>query len=108
MPEETRFVSPEQVRAAVAAIEAGHAAGKLSRAEADKRIDASRRAVTPRDLHRASGGLAGDRRRQDWWDIRRTVAGLVFLLILMALLVWLVTWSIGLGDGTSPGGGGGY
>lgn len=42
-------------------------------------------------------------RRQDWWDIRRTVAGLVFLLVLMALMVWPVTWALGLGNGNIPG-----
>jgi hypothetical protein len=103
MPRQTEFVSPEQVRAAVAAIEARQSAGGLSQAEADRRIAASRRAVTPRELHRASGGLAGDRRRQDWWDIRRTVFGLLFLLVLIALAVWLVTWSLAQAHGTIPG-----
>lgn len=105
MDRQQQMVTPDQVRTAVAAVEAERAAGRLSRADADRRIDACRRSVTPRDLWRASGGLAGDRRRQDWWDVRRTVAGLIFLLVLVALLVWLVTWSLGLAEGDIPGAG---
>lgn len=97
------LVSKEQVWAAVAAIEEKYYLGEISRADADRRINDCRRAVTPRDLYRASGGLGGSRRRQDWRERGRTAYGLVLLLVLMALGTWLVTWSMGLAKGQVPG-----
>ncbi|HZB49557.1 MAG TPA: hypothetical protein VE547_10730 [Mycobacteriales bacterium] len=98
------LVTPEQIRAAVGQLEQRRAAGMLTETELARRVNDCRRAVTPRDLWKASGGLAGDRRRQDWWDIRRAVAGLLFILVLAALGMWLVTWTMGLveGDGEPP------
>jgi hypothetical protein len=98
------LVTRDQVRDAIGLLEQRRAAGELSEAEVTRRVNECRRAVTPRDLWKASGGLAGDRRRQDWWDIRRTVAGLLFILVLAALGMWLVTWTMGLveGDGEPP------
>ncbi len=98
------MVSREQVRAAVVVLEQQRAAGRLGDVEVSRRVNDCRRAVTPRDLWKASGGMAGDRRRQDWWDIRRTVAGLLFILVMAALGMWLVTWTMGLveGDGETP------
>jgi hypothetical protein len=93
-----QLVTREQVRAAIGALEQRRAAGEISEADVRRRINDCRRAVTPHDLWKASGGLAGDRRRGDWWDIRRTVAGLLFLLVLAALAVWLVTWTLGLAE----------
>jgi hypothetical protein len=99
-----QLVTREQIRTAVGALEERRATGMIDEADAARRINDCRRAVTPRDLWKASGGLAGDRRRQDWWDIRRTVAGLLILLVLAALGMWLVTWTMGLveGDSQSP------
>lgn len=97
------LVSQDQVWAAVAAIEEKHAAGEISRADADRRINDCRRSNTPRDLYKASGGLAGRRRRQDWGENAKAVYGLLFLLVLMALGTWLVTWAMGLANGNVPG-----
>jgi hypothetical protein len=90
------------IRAAVAALEAEHAAGRIGDGEAGRRINNCRRAVTPRDLWKASGHRAGSRHRSDWADIRKTAFGLISLLIMMALGVWLVTWSLSLLHGTVP------
>ena len=103
MQRRLEMVSQEQVWAAVAAIEEKHDLGEIDRAAADRRINDCRRAVTPRDLYRASGGLAGDRRRQDWFENLHAVAGWLTLLVLMALGTWLVTWAIGLSRGNIPG-----
>ena len=102
MAERQQMVSLEQVRAAVAAVEQQGAAGRMSEREVTRRVNDCRRAVTPRDLWRASGGLAGSRRRSDWADLRKTAFGLLGLLIMMALGVWLVTWTLGLLHGTPP------
>lgn len=103
MQDRLQLVSAEQVWAAVAAIEDKYAVGEISRADADRRINDCRRAVTPRDLYKASGGLVGERRRQDWAENGRAVAGLLILLVLMALGTWLVTWALGLAEGNVPG-----
>ncbi|MEN3362139.1 MAG: hypothetical protein V7637_6121 [Mycobacteriales bacterium] len=95
-------VTLTEIRSAVAALEAEHAAGRIGAEEASKRINSCRQAVTPRDLWRASGHRAGDRRRSDWADIRRTVFGLVSLLAMMALGVWLVTWTLAKLHGSAP------
>lgn len=77
-------------------------AGRLGAAEAGRRINACRRAVTPRDLWKASGHRAGSRRRSDWPEIRGTVFGLTSLLIMMVLGVWLVTWALAQLHGSAP------
>lgn len=96
------MVTPQQIRTAVAALERRHADGEISEPDVVRRINDCRRAVTPRDLWRASGGLAGERRRSDWWDVRRAVGSLLLILVLLALAMWLVTWTMGLveGDGS--------
>jgi hypothetical protein len=99
---QTVFVTKDEIRAAVELIEAEAAAGRIKDRDAHRRIVDAWRAVTPRDLWKASRGLAGTRRRQDWWDIRRTVYTGIFLLILCALAVWLVTWSLAQLHGTGP------
>lgn len=94
------MVTAEQIRAAVAALERRRAAGEISEPEVVRRITDCRRSVTPRDLWRASGGLAGDRRRSDWRDVRRAVGGLLLVFVLAALAMWLVTWTMGLEEGS--------
>ena len=94
-----QLVTQEQIRAAIGALEERRAAGEISEPDVARRINDCRRAVTPRDLWKASGGLAGDRRRADWWDIRRAVGALLLLFVLAALGMWLVTWTMGLAEG---------
>ncbi len=48
MQDRLELVSPEQVWAAVTAIEEKYAVGEINRADADRRINDCRRAVTPR------------------------------------------------------------
>ena len=91
MPRVPDMVEHEQILAAVRAIEADLAAGRIGSAEATRRINRCRRAVTPRDLWKASGRRAGSRRRSDWSDIRTAVFGMVSLLLLLLLGMWMVT-----------------
>ena len=90
------------IRAAVTALEAELSADRIGAAEATRRINDCRRAVTPRDLWKASGGRAGSRRRSDWAEIRRTVFGLTSLLIMLLLGMWLVTWTLAQLHGSAP------
>ena len=90
------LVTPEQIREAVELLEARRAGGEISEADVTRRINDCRRSITPHDLWKASGGLLGDRHRGDWPEVRRDVAGLLLVLVLAALGMWLVTWTMGL------------
>ncbi len=48
--------------------------------------------MTPRELWKASGGRAGAKKRSDWQDIRKTVFGVLLLLVLVVLGVLIVTY----------------
>lgn len=91
MATKTVLVDLSDIHGAVQALEADAERGSISVDEARKRISDSKRAVTPRELWKASGGRAGSRKRSDWHDIRKTVFGASFLLVLAALGVWVVT-----------------
>lgn len=97
MPEQQQRVVVEldDIRAAVAALQRDETAGRLTEAQATKRINDCRRAVTPRDLWRASGGRAGSPKRSNWKDIRGAVYGLLFLLALAVVGVYFITVIIG-------------
>lgn len=87
----TVLVDLSDIHSAVAALEGDAERGTITLAEARSRISDSKRAVTPRELWKASGGRAGSRKRSDWGDIRKTVFGASFMLLLAVLGVWIVT-----------------
>ncbi len=87
----TELVALSDIHLAVSALTDDAQLGRISADEASKRINDSRRAVTPRELWRASGGRAGAKKRSDWQDIRNTAFGVAFLLLLAAIGVWIVT-----------------
>ena len=71
--------------------------GAMSRDEFDRRMARVHRAVTPRDLWKASGHRAGSKRRSDWREIRRAVwlqvailgfAAAAMLLVLYGMLLY--------------------
>jgi hypothetical protein len=96
------LIGLDAIRAAVAELEAELAAGRIRGEEATKRINACRRAVTPRDLWKASGHRAGSRRRSDWREIRSTAFNLGGLLLMLVVGVWLVTWTLAQLHGSAP------
>jgi hypothetical protein len=96
------LVTLDEVRAAVAALEADRAAGRLTERETAKRINRCRRAVTPRELWKASGRRGGNRRRSDWPYLRRLAFRLGALLAMMALGMWLVTIAVASLHGSTP------
>jgi hypothetical protein len=87
----TALVELADIHAAVSALQRDAEHGKISTAEARERISDSKKAVTPRELWKASGGRAGANKRSDWPDIRKTAFGAVFLVVLAAVGVWIVT-----------------
>ncbi len=73
------MVNLADVHQAVRELEAAAATGDISPTEASSRINAAKRAVTPRELWKASGGRAGANKRSDWPDIRKTVLAIILL-----------------------------
>jgi hypothetical protein len=71
--------------------------GAMSRDEFNRRMARVQRAVTPRDLWKATGHRAGSKRRSDWREIRRAVwlqvaivgfAAVAMLLVLYGTLLY--------------------
>lgn len=71
--------------------------GAMSDDEFNRRMARVHRAVTPRDLWKASGHRAGSKRRSDWREIRRAVwlqvaifgfAAAAMLLVLYGMLLY--------------------
>ena len=71
--------------------------GAMSRDEFDRRMARVQRAVTPRDLWKATGHRAGSKRRSDWRELRRAVwlqvaivgfAAAAMLLVLYGTLLY--------------------
>lgn len=91
MTTKAALVELSDIHSAVSALQRDAERGKISTVEARKRISDSKKAVTPRELWKASGGRAGANTRSDWPDIRRTAFGVIFLVVLAALGVWIVT-----------------
>jgi len=98
MVTKTVLVDKSDIHKAVEALEADFGRGTITEAEARKRVSDSKRAVTSRELWKASGGRAGSPKRGDWQDIRRTVFGITFLIVLAAAAVWVVTIYTGRGS----------
>ncbi len=82
------MVSPAEIREAINLLETGR--GVMSAVEANNRVDACRRAVTPRDLWKASGGRAGDRMGRDWQRFRTKATTVVVLLAFLAVTVRVI------------------
>jgi hypothetical protein len=71
--------------------------GAMTRDEFDRRMARVHRAVTPRDLWKASGHRAGSKRRSDWRELRRAVwlqvaifgfAAAAMLVVLYGMLLY--------------------
>ncbi len=95
MATKSTMVDLADIHVAVRKLEADAASGAISSVEATKRINDAKRAVTPRELWKASGGRAGAKKRSDWQDFRKTVFGVLLLLVLVVLGVLIVTYFTG-------------
>ena len=87
-----RLVTLEEQRAAERALRAAWEAGELDAAECSHRMGLVCRAVTPRDLWKASGHRAGSPRRSNrgeiWRAVRLGAAIVVFAAVAMMLVVY--------------------
>ncbi len=83
-------ISLDEQQRAVRLLHEAFEAGELDREELRRRLGRVHRAVTPRDLWKATGHRAGSRRRSDWREIKRAVVlqvGIVGFAVLAMLLV---------------------
>ena len=80
-------VSKAETDAARAAIDAAVADGSITSDEGRRRKEGVLHAVTPRDLWKASGGLAGDPTSGDPWSKHVRTGVLIFLGAVVAMVV---------------------
>lgn len=86
------LISLDQQQDAVQALNAAYEAGEIGQEELRLRLARVHRAVTPRDLWKASGHRAGSRRRSDWREIRRAVRLQIAIIAFAALAMLLVLY----------------
>jgi hypothetical protein len=83
------LISLEDKHAAERMLREELAAGKLDEAEFKRRLGRVYRAVTPRELWKASGHRAGSRKRSDWPELRKALR-LQVAIVVFAILAMLV------------------
>jgi hypothetical protein len=84
-------VTEQETRDALAAVDAAVADGRITRDDGADRKDHIRHAVTPRDLWKASGGLAGDPESGNPLSRNVVIAGLLFVAAAVAVAIILAT-----------------
>jgi len=86
------LISLEDKHAAERLLREAFAAGELDEAEFKRRVGRVYRAVTPRELWKASGRRAGSRRRSDraeiWRMVRLQTAIVVFAVLIMIVVLY--------------------
>jgi uncharacterized protein DUF1707 len=90
--ERSTLISLDEQHQAARLLREAFEAGELDRDELHRRLTRVQRAVTPRDLWKASGHRAGSRRRSDWKELRRAVWLQVGILCFAALAMLLVLY----------------
>lgn len=86
------LISLDEQQDAVQALTAAYEAGEIDQEELGRRLGRVHRAVTPRDLWKASGHRAGSRRRSDWREIKRAVRLQIAIIAFAALAMLLVLY----------------
>lgn len=86
------LISLDEQQDAVQALNAAYEAGEIDQEELGRRLGRVHRAVTPRDLWKASGHRAGSRRRSDWREIKRAVRLQIAIIAFAALAMLLVLY----------------
>jgi anti-sigma-K factor RskA len=90
--ERSTLISLDEQHRAVRILNQAFEAGELGQDELRRRLGRVQRAVTPRDLWKASGHRAGSRRRSDWKELRRAlwlqVAIVSFAVVAMLLVLY--------------------
>jgi hypothetical protein len=84
------LISLDEQQRAVRLLNEAFEAGELGREELQRRLGRVHRAVTPRDLWKATGHRAGSRKRSDWRQIKHAIllqVGIVAFAVIAMLLV---------------------
>jgi Domain of unknown function (DUF1707) len=83
------LITLDQQHKAIRLLKAAFQAGEIGEEELQRRLGRVHRAVTPRDLWKASGHRAGSRRRSDWKELKSAVI-LQFAILGFAAVAMLV------------------
>ena len=90
--EQSTLISLDEQHRAAGLLQEAFKAGEMDRDELRRRLGRVQRAVTPRDLWKASGHRAGSRRRSDWKELRRALWLQVAIVSFAALAMLLVLY----------------
>jgi hypothetical protein len=90
--ERSTLISLDEQHRAARLLKEAFEAGELNQDELHRRLGRVQRAVTPRDLWKASGHRAGSRRRSDWKELRRAIWLQVAIVSFAALAMLLVLY----------------
>ena len=87
-------ISLEEQQRAVRLLNQAFEAGELDRDELRRRLQRVQRAVTPRDLWKASGHRAGSRKRSDWRAIKHAILLQVAVIGFAAVAMLVVLYGV--------------
>jgi hypothetical protein len=98
------MVTEQDQRAAVAKLREAGGTGAMSPDEVARRSADVWKAVTPRDLWRATGGLAGSPKRADAGEWRRAVIVMVAVVVFAAVAMYAILTAFrNIDEGPNPG-----
>src|SRR6266496_2181667 len=87
-------ISLDEQHDAIRLLNQAFEAGEIDQAELQRRLGRVHRAVTPRDLWKASGHRAGSRRRSDWAELKRAVALQVAIVGFAAIAMLVILYGV--------------
>jgi hypothetical protein len=92
-PSQPRVITLEEQRAAVEMVGArfGPDDGEAWRRHVISKVW---RAATPHELWKATGGLAGEKRRGDWHAWRGALYRVLAIIPLGLLALWIIAWGL--------------
>lgn len=100
------MVTEQDQRAAVARLREAEQTGAMTPDEVTRRTAAVWKAVTPRDLWRATGGLAGSPERADKRERRHAVLVMIAVVVFAAVAMFAILTALrNLDEGPGAGGG---
>lgn len=88
------LITLDEQQRAVSLLNAAFQAGELDEEELRRRLGRVHRAVTPRDLWKASGHRAGSRKRSDWRELKHAVLLQVAIVGFAALAMLVILYGV--------------
>ena len=88
------LITLDEQHAAIRSLNEAFEAGEIGQDELRRRLGRVHRAVTPRDLWKASGHRAGSRRRSDWKAIKSAVMLQIAIVGFAAIAMLVVLYGV--------------